>query len=929
MSKTILLIDASHFLFRAFFALPPLNTKSGHPTGATRGFLSMLRALRRDVPTDYVACVFDPKGKTFRSDIYPDYKANREETPEDLKLQIPDVFDAVRKQGIPLIQVNGIEADDTIGTIAKSAGEAGCKVVIATGDKDYAQLVTQDVVLINTMGAENTWLDIEGVKEKFGVPPKQIIDYLALMGDKIDNVPGVPKCGKKTASKWLEEYGSLENIIENAAAVKGKIGDNLRDSLAFLPVAKALVTIKQDADISSQVNSLEDLKIKDPDVAALKELYERLEFRAFLKDLKDESKSGSIKTDSKKSEEDASDGLDLFSNSEEKEVQLAEFSQQTIESPDEAKHLVEEICSQSKEGKLPFLFVLADFKDFTYTLRGIAVGWNTGKNWFVPVSTNWVDPQGITPEEFTQIFGSWLSDPAFEKSCYDTKYIAHVLADIGIEFNGIKEDVLLQNYVLEAHRTHYIEKLSYNWLKFELQAEEVLLGKGVKKKTFSEVDILSCAKFAMERSYVGAHLSDLFCGLIEKDPNLQKIYREIEMPTSRVLFRMEQNGVLIDKQLLAKQTAELQAKASELSKKAETIAGEKFNLASPKQLGEILFEKLGVLMNGKPSKKTASGNYSTSEEVLSELALDYPLAKIALEYRALTKLISTYTEKLPTQISPRDGRVHTTFEQAVAVTGRLSSTNPNLQNIPVRTPEGRRVREAFIAGPGKKIISADYSQIELRIMAHLSGDKGFTEAFKKNQDIHRATAAEVFSEPLEAVTPDQRRIAKVINFGLIYGMSAFGLAKNLNIDRHDAKNYIARYFQRYPGVSKYMEDTRQHALEKGYIQTVFGRRLEIPELQASGARKAAAERAAINAPMQGTAADLIKMAMIAVQDWLQKENLESKLILQVHDELILEVPDKEVEVVKKRLPEIMSSVAELHVPLIAEVGVGENWEAAH
>ncbi len=927
MSKTILLIDASHFLFRAFFALPPLNTKAGHPTGATRGFLSMLRALRRDVPTDYVACVFDPKGKTFRSDIYPDYKANREETPEDLKLQIPDVFEAIRKQGIPLIQVDGIEADDTIGTIAKYVGEEGYKVVIATGDKDYAQLVNENVVLINTMGTENTWLNAEGVKEKFGVPPSQIIDYLALMGDKIDNVPGVPKCGKKTAAKWLEEYGSLEKIIENADSVKGKIGENLRSSLAFLPIAQALVTIKTDADISSQVKSIEDLKLKAPDISALKKLYERLEFRSFLKDLKDDDSTLTSKKVSEKQE--VSDEMDLFEQREEKDIKLGEFIQRIIESPEEARALAQELAASSKRGEIPFIFVLADFADFTYTLRGLSVGWNNGKNWFVPVSTNWVDPQGITPEEFSQIFGPWLSDPTCQKSCYDGKHIAHVLADQKIEFNGVRDDVLLQNYVLEAHRTHYIEKLSYNWLNFELQNEEMLLGKGVKKKAFSEIDTASCSKFAMERSYTGAYLTDLFGHLIEKNPNLQKIYREIEMPTSQVLFKMEENGVLIDRQLLLEQTVELQQKVSELSKKGEEISGFKFNLASPKQLGEVLFEKLGALLNGKPAKKTASGNYSTSEEILSELALDYPLAKIALEYRALTKLISTYTEKLPTQISPRDGRVHTTFEQAVAVTGRLSSTNPNLQNIPVRTSEGRRVREAFIAAPGNKIISADYSQIELRIMAHLSGDKGFTEAFKKNQDIHRATAAEVFSVPLESVTPDQRRIAKVINFGLIYGMSAFGLAKNLNIDRHDAKNYITRYFERYPDVAQYMEDTRQHALEKGYVQTVFGRRLEIPELQASGPRKAAAERAAINAPMQGTAADLIKMAMIAVQHWIEEKELKSKLILQVHDELILEVPEGEVELVKKRLPEIMASVAQLHVPLIAEVGVGDNWEAAH
>ncbi len=926
--KTILLIDASHFLFRAFYALPPLNTSTGHPTGATRGFLSMLRALRRDVPTEYVACVFDPKGPTFRSEIYPDYKANREETPQDLKTQIPDVFEAVRKLGIPLIQVDGIEADDTIGTIAKRAEEEGFNVVIATGDKDYAQLVTRNVVLINTMGSDNTWLDIEGVKQKFGVFPNQIIDYLALMGDKIDNVPGVPKCGPKTAAGWLDKYGTLEELIEKSDTVKGKIGENLRSSLAFLPVAKSLVTIKTDADISSQVTALDDLKVKPFDAKELKDFYQKVEFRSWAKEL--DTPAERKKTPSKPENEEADLFSDAYSEEPKEEVKIAEFIHEIIQTPDEAVKLLKELKFRASSGQVASLYVLPSGNEQQEMEPvGVAFGFSDGKNFYVPVSQDWLSPVGLTQDELRKNFSSYFEDGSIPKNCYDAKFISHVLANAGISLQGIVDDVLLQNYVLESHQSHYLEKLAHNWLKYELQNDEAILGKGVKKKSFNQIDVLEAAKYATHHSHVIAHLVPLFNGILEKDEGLKHIYKNIEMPTEKVLFTMEQNGVLIDRELLFNQTVELQKKASELLEKAEKISGEKFNLASPKKLGEILFDKMGATLDGKAPKKTATGNYSTSEEVLSELALDYPLAKIALEYRAITKLVSTYTEKLPTQISQKDGRVHTTFEQAVAVTGRLSSTNPNLQNIPVRTEEGRRVREAFIAAPGKKIISADYSQIELRIMAHLSKDKGFTEAFKAGKDIHRATAAEVFSVPQDEVTADQRRIAKVINFGLIYGMSAFGLARNLGIDRQDAKNYIAKYFERYPGVKDYMETTREDANKAGYVKTVFGRRLTIPELRASGARKAAAERAAINAPMQGTAADLIKMSMIAVQNWLEREKLASKLILQVHDELILEVPEEEVAVVLEQLPKIMDSVAVLDVPLIAEVGVGDNWEAAH
>lgn len=935
--KTILLIDASNFLFRAYHALPPLTTKDGRPTGAVRGFLSMMKTLREDVPTDYIACVFDPKGKTFRHEIYPEYKANRPPMPEDLRCQIETVFEAIRKVGVPLLQVPGVEADDTIGTIAKKAAAEGLDVVIATGDKDYAQLVEKNIRLINTMGAENTWMNRDGVIAKFGVPPEHIIDYLALMGDTVDNVPGVRKCGPKTAAKWVSEYGTVENLIANADKVKGKIGESLREGAEFLPMAKDLVTIRTDVDLTGYVSSFEDLKAQEPDVVELYHFFNDLEFRRWANELKLPA-GAAVRSAPKKAEPTPAPAPmgDLFGFVEEAPVQAEHVAEpevvetvlskpdlMVIRNAEEAKDAVKKL-----EGKKAAVYLLIDGE---YQQQMLVSGFcitTDADAFYVPVSRELIVSEGLSAEEASEIFGSWFASVS-PKVFYDAKTSRHALNNSGIQLKGIADDVLLQSYVYEAHRSKALDKLCSHWLKTEITPEEALLGKGVKKLAYRDVALQAAADYAFDRAWSIYEMHLMLGKAINASPELTKIYRSIELPLSSVLYRMEENGVLIDSVLLTAQTAELTQAVERIEADAYNVAGEVFKLSSPKALGEVLFEKMGAVMAGSKPKKTASGSYSTSEEVLSELALDYPLAKLALEYRGLTKLISTYTDKLPKMADAKDGRVHTTFEQAVAVTGRLSSTNPNLQNIPVRTAEGRRVREAFVAEKGCRIISADYSQIELRIMAHLSGDKGLIDAFRNGMDIHRTTAAEVFRIKPEEVTPDQRRIAKVVNFGLIYGMSAFGLAKNLGIERTEAKNYIERYFEHFPGVRRYMDEIRAKASAEGFVETVFGRRLYLPEIHAAGPRRAAAERAAINAPMQGTAADLIKMAMLRVHEWLETSGLKSRMILQVHDELILEVPEDEVEIVKVKLPEIMNSVAELHVPLLAEVGVGSSWEAAH
>ena len=916
--KTVLLVDGSNFLYRAFHGLPDLRTSAGEPTGAIKGFANMLKMIRTMIKPDYAACVFDAHGGTFRDEIYSDYKANRPPMPEDLASQVEPIFSMVKALGWPFLQVPGIEADDVIGTLAKQAEKKGFKVFIATGDKDMSQLVTDQVFILNTMTRQI--LNAEGVKAKYGVAPERIIDYLSLMGDAVDNVPGINKCGPKTAAKWVNDFGSLDEIMRRASEVKGKAGEYLREGLAFLPTAKALVTIKTDADLSAYVKGSDicSLTFNDEDSAFLAQFYARWEMQQSKKAVQ---KRVSGKTEAKKAEPVTGD---LFASiPAEPQEKPTEKKEGPVSIVQDAKAL-EELAQKLHGSKDVVSFtLLCDPSDGMHaTLSGVAF-FVDGTSFYVPVGQERIDKNTLK-----ETLGTWFASdhPKVSAQC---KYARHALANTGIELNRSTEDVTLLSYVIEAHMKHELSNLALRWLKEDVPALEDLIGKGAKQIRCQAVEVEAAARFCAARAQA---ISDLFKHLrarVNADEGLRSIYETVELPTQNVLFIMERNGVLIDSMRLGAQSDALGDEIIKLEEACCKMAGERFNVASPKQLSHILFEVLQIPVPPK-TKKTATGGYSTNEEVLQQLALDYPLPKAILEYRRLSKLKSTYTDKLPMMIFPGTGRVHTTFGQTTAVTGRLASSDPNLQNIPVRTGEGRRVREAFVAPSGSLIVSADYSQIELRIMAHLSADAGLLDAFHKGLDIHRATASEVFGVALDKVSPDQRRTAKVINFGLIYGMSAFGLAQNLGIEPQAARNYIDRYFTRYPGVKAYMEKTRTLAHEQGFVQTAFGRRLWLPDIQSSRAPvRAAAERAAINAPMQGTAADLIKKAMIAVQAWIEEQGLKTKLVLQVHDELVLEVPEMELSQVKEALPQLMQNVASLAVPLIAEVGSGDSWESAH
>lgn len=916
--KTVLLVDGSNFLYRAFHGLPDLRTSAGEPTGAIKGFANMLKMIRTMIKPDYAACVFDAHGGTFRDEIYSEYKANRPPMPEDLASQVEPIFSMVKAQGWPFLQVPGIEADDVIGTLAKQAEKKGFKVFIATGDKDMSQLVTDQVFILNTMTRQI--LNAEGVKAKYGVAPERIIDYLSLMGDAVDNVPGINKCGPKTAAKWVNDFGSLDEIMRRASEVKGKAGEYLREGLAFLPTAKALVTIKTDADLSAYVKDSDicSLTFNDEDSAFLAQFYARWEMQQSKKAVQ---KRVSGKTEAKKAEPVTGD---LFASiPAEPQEKPTEKKEGPISIVQDAKAL-EELAQKLQGSKDVVSFtLLCDPSDGMHaTLSGVAF-FVDGTSFYVPVGQDRIDKNTLK-----ETLGTWFASdqPKVSAQC---KYARHALANAGIELNRSTEDVTLLSYVIEAHMKHELSNLALRWLKEDVPALEDLIGKGAKQIRCQAVEVEAAARFCATRAQA---ISDLFKHLrarVNADEGLRSIYETVELPTQNVLFIMERNGVLIDSMRLGAQSDALGDEIIKLEEACCKMAGERFNVASPKQLSHILFEVLQIPVPPK-TKKTVTGGYSTNEEVLQQLALDYPLPKAILEYRRLSKLKSTYTDKLPMMIFPGTGRVHTTFGQTTAVTGRLASSDPNLQNIPVRTGEGRRVREAFVAPSGSLIVSADYSQIELRIMAHLSADAGLLDAFHKGLDIHRATASEVFGVALDKVSPDQRRTAKVINFGLIYGMSAFGLAQNLGIEPQAARNYIDRYFTRYPGVKAYMEKTRTLAHEQGFVQTAFGRRLWLPDIQSSRAPvRAAAERAAINAPMQGTAADLIKKAMIAVQAWIEEQGLKTKLVLQVHDELVLEVPEMELSQVKEALPQLMQNVASLAVPLIAEVGSGDSWESAH
>ncbi|MDD5295267.1 MAG: DNA polymerase I [Rhodocyclaceae bacterium] len=901
---TLLLVDGSSYLYRAFHALPDLRNRAGEPTGAVYGVLAMLRRLLGDYKADYRACVFDAKGPTFRDEWYPEYKSHRPPMPDDLVRQIEPLHACVRAQGWPLIAVSGVEADDVIGTLAREASRQGMEVVISTGDKDLAQLVDGRTRLVNTM--TNEILDEAGVLAKFGVPATLIVDYLALIGDTADNVPGVEKCGPKTALKWLAQYGDLSGVMAHADEVGGVVGQNLRRALSFLPLGRKLVTVVCDLDLPRKP---EELLPVEPDKATLSEWFERLDFKAW----KNELAGQESEIRNQESEPVTVDGTGAHRAGYEAILTWESFDAWL------ARIMASPLTSFDTE--------TTGLEAMNAHLVGMSFAVATGQAAYLPLGHHYAGaPEQLPLDEALAKLKPWLESDTHFKLGQNLKYDRHILANHGMRLAGIRHDTLLQSYVLESDRSHDLGSLCKRHLGLDVIAYADVTGKGANQIGFEQVVVEKAAEYAAEDADVTLRVHQALWPQLQAEPQLESLYRDMELPVAEVLFRMERNGVLISPGLLATQSRELGERMMEVEQQTYATAKQPFNIGSPKQIAEILFEreKLPIL------KKTPGGAPSTDEEVLAQLALDYPLPRLILEYRGLAKLKNTYTDKLPRMINPVTGRVHTSFSQAVAVTGRLASSDPNLQNIPVRTAEGRRIRAAFIASPGSRIVSADYSQIELRIMAHLSNDERLLDAFAQGEDVHRATAAEIFGVQPAEVTSDQRRAAKVINFGLIYGMSAFGLAKSLDMDRTSAQAYMDRYFARYPGVARYMESTRLEAKQKGYVETVFGRRLWLPDLKSgSPGRRQGAERAAINAPMQGTAADLIKRAMIAVQGWLDAERLATRLVLQVHDELVLEVPDEELPSVRRHLPGLMENVARLAVPLLVEVGAGDNWDEAH
>jgi DNA polymerase I len=900
--KTLLLVDASSYLYRAFHALPDLRNKAGEATGAIYGVLNMLRRLHQDVPADYSACVFDAKGKTFRDDLYPEYKANRPSMPDDLGSQIRPLHECIRAMGWPLLEIAGVEADDVIATLATQAERDGIRTVISSGDKDLTQLVDPVVTMVNTMSNET--FDEAGVLAKFGIKPTQIIDYLTLIGDSVDNIPGVEKVGPKTAVKWLQEFGTLENLLAHADEVPGVVGANLRKARDWIPTAKQLLTVKRDVPV--QV-SIDQLSHAAHDKSKLRELYTRYEFRNWLRDLGDEPLPAATvqATSPTPATPPRAREYETILTAEQLDTWLGRIRQ------------AEMVCVDTETTSLDPL---------TAKLVGVALCVTPDQAAYLPLAHTYAGAPAQLPFDATLArLKPWLEDASQPKLFQNAKYDMHVFANHGVGVRGIAQDTLLESYVLESHKSHDMDSLAERHLGLKTISYSEVTGKGVGQIPFEQVSLERATEYSAEDADVTLQLHRVLYPAIQADEKLTFIYRQIELPVMGVLYEVERTGVLLDSALLIAQSHELGQRMVEIEQQAKGVAGQPFNLNSPKQIQEVLFEKnkLPVL------KKTPSGQPSTDEEVLEQLAQDYPLARLILDYRTLSKLKSTYTDKLPRMVNPRTGRVHTNFAQAVAVTGRLSSNEPNLQNIPIRNAEGRRIREAFIAPSGHQILSADYSQVELRIMAHLSQDETLLMAFRSGEDVHRRTAAEIFGVAGEQVTSEQRRYAKTINFGLIYGMSAFGLASQLGIERSAAQQYMERYFARYPGVKAYMDRTRQSARDLGYVETVFGRRLYMVDIRASGPRRQGAERAAINAPMQGTAADLIKLAMIAVQRWLQERQLDTKLILQVHDELVFEVPEGELGVLRQELPGLMTGVAQLSVPLVVDVGVGPNWDRAH
>lgn len=885
--------------------MPDLRNAQGQPTGALYGVINMLRRLLQDYQADYMVCVFDAKGRTFRDDLYDQYKANRPSMPEDMAVQIEPIHKAVRAMGWHLICQPGVEADDIIGTLSRQAAENGIETVVSTGDKDLAQLVNEHVQLVNTMSNEK--LDIEGVTTKYGVRPEQIIDYLMLIGDTSDNIPGVPKVGPKTAAKWLGEYGTLDELLQHADKIKGVAGQNLRDFSSNFEMTRKLVTVKLDCEVPGFTGDFAALTPEPRDAAVLQDIYETFGFRTWLRELTDDPNRVPAQDARVEAEIPAAP---------------AELDYQTVTTQEQ----LESLLSLLEKAELVALDTETTSLDpLMARLVGLSVSVKPGQAFYVPVAHRGsLDVEQLNKDYVLKTLRPWLENAEAHKVLHNAKYDTHVLLNEKISLRGIQEDTMLQAYVLQSHKRVSMEELALQWLGLKGASYEDICGKGAKQIGFDEVDIPVASQYACEDADYTLRLHQCLRPQVAQEEGLERIYL-LEVQASDVLTIVERNGVKIDVPTLARQSHELGQKMLELENKAYELADQPFNMNSPKQVGEILFGKLGIPV----VRKTASGAPSTDEDVLTRLAQDYPLPQVLLEYRGLAKLKSTYTDKLPKMVNPDSGRVHTRYAQAAVITGRLASSDPNLQNIPVRTAEGRRVRAAFVSELGK-VVSADYSQIELRVMAHVSGDTNLQQVFEQGGDVHTATAAEIFGVDAKDVSSDQRRAAKAINFGLIYGMGEFGLASNLGITRDAARAYIDRYFARYPGVASYMTRIKAQAHEQGYVETVFGRRLWLPELKgAKGPRMAGAERAAINAPMQGTSADLIKMAMVAVQRWLEEKGLRTQMVMQVHDELVFDVPEEELDELRANLPGLMCNVAKLDVPLVAEVGVGDNWEQAH
>ena len=914
-ANSLVLVDGSYYIFRAYHGMPALTNADGEPTGAIYGVINMLRKLQTEFIPDYFAVVFDAKGKTFRNDLFPEYKANRPPMPDDLRCQIEPIHNIIRALGIPLLMVDDVEADDVIGTLAKRAEAEGMDTTISTGDKDLAQLVNDNIRLLNTMS--DVVLDPEGVKEKYGVPPERIVDYLTLMGDSVDNVPGIPKVGPKTAAKWLNQFGSLDEIVKHADEIGGKVGESLRDNLDQIPLSKELVTLKLDVDLDL---SPRDLLCEEPDKAALKHEFSRWQLRSWLADLDKGQKPASekeIKTIQKNTQPEGT-----VSPAEDS---LIEVRYETIFTGERLDHWLEKL---QKADLFAFDTETTSLDYMQAEIVGVSFAVKPGEAAYVPLAHDYPGaPEQLPREKVLEQLRPLLESVQKRKLGQNLKYDKSVLANHGIELNGIAHDTMLQSYVLDSTATrHDMDSLAKKHLNIDTIHYEDVAGKGARQLSFNEVPVETASPYAAEDADITLQLHQALWPKLQGYNDLAALYENIELPLLGVLSRIERTGVMIDADKLLQQSVELSEQMAGIERQAHDQAGQSFNIGSPKQIQAILYEKMDLPVLAK----TPKGQPSTAESVLQELAQDYELPQLILDYRSLSKLKSTYTDKLPLQIDSRSGRVHTSYHQAVASTGRLSSSDPNLQNIPIRTAEGRRIRQAFIAPPGYTLMAADYSQIELRIMAHLSGDENLLKAFENNEDVHKFTASEVFDVSLDNVDSEQRRAAKAINFGLIYGMSAFGLANQLGIDRSSARDYVEKYFSRYPSVKAYMDETRLTAKEKGYVETVYKRRLYLPEINSkNAARRQYAERTAINAPMQGTAADIIKRAMIVIDEHFRKQPEGIRIIMQVHDELVFEVANELVKESRQQIGELMSKAGELSVPLVVDVGIGNNWDEAH